>query len=349
MNSASIRIGFVGAGKQAQCAHMRNYTGLENCTLTGVADPDLELAEKVAARYGIEKAYSSHTEMFQKAELDAVIVVLPPLPFAEKILLELIEAGVHVFTEKPLAYSVAAGQRLTAAAKKSDKLFAVGYHRRSDLAVMQAKAEIERLKQSGELGKLQYVRLHVSLAGDWIAGGYDGAIAGSAAPAPVPFPNEEFPGMTDASVLKFRMFSGAHSHHLDKVRCLLGNDYRITHVDPTGILLAVESTDGVPGVFEFTPYASSHDWREETLVAFEKGYIKVSIPAPVSNHIPGTLEIFRDKEGTTVPVFPAQGALQQQAVNFLTAIRGGGNPFCGIEDAVKSQEIALKWAQKLQK
>jgi len=347
MDSLSVRIGFIGAGKQAQRAHIRNYAILQDCTLAAIADPDQQLAQKVAMRYGIQNAYSSHKEMLANEHLDAVVVTLPPLPFAERILHDLIEAGVHVFTEKPLAYSVEAGKRL-AAAEKSGKLFAIGYHRRSDPAVMHAKAEIETLKESGELGKLQYVRLHVSLAGDWIAGGYDGAIIGTTVSAPIPFPNEEFPGMTDESVMKFRMFSGAHSHQFDKVRHLLSEDYRITHADPTGILMTIESTGGVPGVFEFTPYASSSDWRESTLVAFERGYIKVSVPAPVSNYIPGRVEMFRDKEGITVPVFPAQGALQKQAENFVAAVRGANHSFCGLQDAVKSQELALDWAQRLQ-
>src|SRR5258708_38989941 len=51
----------------------------------------------------------------------------------------------------------------------------VGYHKRSDPATMVAKAEIDRLKQDGEMGKLRYVRISIP-AGDWIAGGFNGLI-----------------------------------------------------------------------------------------------------------------------------------------------------------------------------
>ena len=46
----------------------------------------------------------------------------------------------------------------------------IAYHKRSDPATMFAKAEIDKLKQSGELGKLRYVRITMP-PGDWIASG----------------------------------------------------------------------------------------------------------------------------------------------------------------------------------
>ena len=47
----------------------------------------------------------------------------------------------------------------------------IGYHKRSDPATMYAKAEIDRLKSTGELGAMKYVRITMP-AGDWIAGGF---------------------------------------------------------------------------------------------------------------------------------------------------------------------------------
>ena len=47
----------------------------------------------------------------------------------------------------------------------------IGYHKRSDPASMYAKAEIDRLKASGELGRMTYVRILMP-SGDWVAGGF---------------------------------------------------------------------------------------------------------------------------------------------------------------------------------
>lgn len=349
-----IRLGFVGAGKQAQCAHIRNYALMSDCKLAAVADPDEILAGKVAARYGIEQVYTSHKEMIAKAQLDAMIVTLPSIPAAEPVVCDILAAKIPVFVEKPLAYSVQAAERIVAAAKKHGTRLVVGYHKRSDPATMYAKAEIDRLKQTGELGTLRYARIHVCLAGDWTAGGYADAIKGSApAPAPAPVPPEEFTGMMDEKTLfNYRFFAGAHSHQFDLMRHLLGEDYHFAYVQPTGVLLVVESGSKVPGVFEFTPYASTKDWRESALIAFERGFVRVSLPAPVVNNLAGQVEVFRDEGGTAVPVsvmpvFPARSALQQQAVNFLETLRGNKNVLCGAEDAMKSLAIARELTLRL--
>jgi predicted dehydrogenase len=354
MNFKKLKIGFVGAGKQAQCAHIRNYATLGDCTLAAIADRDEVLADKVAERYGIGKVYASHQEMLAKEQLDAIVVTLPSIPAAEPVVCDILAAHIPVFVEKPLAYSVPAAERVVAAAKKYGTLLVVGYHKRSDPATMFAKKEIDRLKQTGELGKLRYARVHVSLAGDWISGGYLDAIKGSApAPAAAPLPMDEFAGMNDKMLMNYRSFAGAHSHQFDLMRHLIGEDYRFAYVQPSGILLVIESENKIPGTFEFTPYASTKDWRESALVAFERGFVRVSLPAPVTNNLAGCVEVFRDEGGTaipltTTPVFPARSALQQQAVNFLEMVRGNGGVMCGPEDALKSLVIARDWALHLQ-
>jgi hypothetical protein len=59
----------------------------------------------------------------------------------------------------------------------------VGYHKRSDPATMWAKDQIEQFKQSGEIGKLNYIRL-VMPAGDWIANGFSELITAEDTRAP---------------------------------------------------------------------------------------------------------------------------------------------------------------------
>jgi len=60
------------------------------------------------------------------------------------------------------------GERIVAAAREHGCTVMVGYNKRSDPAVVYARQHIQRLKQSGELGRLTYVRMLMP-AGDWIA------------------------------------------------------------------------------------------------------------------------------------------------------------------------------------
>ena len=200
---------------------------------------------------------------------------------------------------------------------------------------------------------MKYVRVHVSLAGDWISGGYRDAIPGSLVPSPAALPMEEFAGMSDKTLHQYQCFAGANSHQFDLMRHLLGEDYRIVHADPTSVLLVVESDQHVPGAFEFTPYQSTKDWRESILVAFERGFVRVELPAPLAINLAGRVEVFRDEGSTTTPassfpVFPARSALLQQAMNFLGALTGEPHHLCSPEAALQSLIIARDWALRIQ-
>ena len=169
-----VRIGFVGAGNMGQCAHLKNYVTLESCEVVAIAEIRNSLGEKVAARYDIPRVYPSHKEMLSVEKLDG-IVASQPFNRHGVLVKELLNAGIPVFTEKPLAASVAVGEDLVNAVKASGTWHMVGYHKRSDPASHAAKNEIERLKQTGELGKMTYVRILMP-AGDWIAAGFSDLI-----------------------------------------------------------------------------------------------------------------------------------------------------------------------------
>ena len=167
---SAVKIGFVGVGSMGQCAHLKNYVTVPDCEVVAIAELRQGLAQKVAARYGVPKVYRNHEEMLAAEKLDG-IVSAQPFTRHGTLMPELLKAGVPIFTEKPLAGSIEAGQKILDALQGSKAWHMVGYHKRSDPATMYAKAEIERLKQTGELGKLRYVRILMP-AGDWVACGF---------------------------------------------------------------------------------------------------------------------------------------------------------------------------------
>ena len=168
MPDQKVKIGFVGVGSMGQCAHLKNYVTLDTCEVVAIAEIREELGQKVAARYDIPCVYTSHTAMLANEKLDG-IVASQPFDRHGVLISDLLKFGVPIFTEKPLAASFQVGEQIAATVKASGTWHMVGYHKRSDPATMAAKAEIERLKESEELGKLTYVRILMP-AGDWIAG-----------------------------------------------------------------------------------------------------------------------------------------------------------------------------------
>ncbi len=339
-----LRIGFIGVGSMGQAAHLRNYASLDGCEVAAIAELRPQLARKVAARYGVGRVYPSGADMLSAEKLDGIVA---SQPFARhgQVLPEVLSAGVPVFIEKPLASSVQAGERVLAALSAGGSWLMVGYHKRSDPATMRAKAEIDRLKSTGELGALRYVRITMP-PGDWIAGGFDELVRTG---EPVPeLPQDPPPADMDAATFRqYVTFVNYYIHQVNLLRHLLGESYRVAYADPSGVLLAARSASGVCGSIEMAPYHTTVDWQETALVGFERGYVRLELPAPVAQGRPGRVEIFRDPGGepphTVVPQLPWLSAMRQQAVNFLRAIRGEIAPPCAAAEALEDLKVAREY------
>jgi predicted dehydrogenase len=325
-----------------QCAHLKNYVLVPDCEVVAIAEIREKLGELVARRYGVPRVYKDHEELLANEQLDGIVA--SQLFTRHGILVpQLLKAGVPVFIEKPLAGSAEVGERLVEAVAGSKTWVMVGYHKRSDPATMYAKAEIDRLKQTGELGKLRYVRILMP-AGDWIAGGFSDLIL-TREPKPPPEFDPPASDMDSDTYNKYTTFVNYYVHQINLMRHLLGESYKVTFADKSGVMLAVESASGVAGVIEMTPFATSVGWMESALVAFEHGYVKIDLPAPLACNRPGRVEILRDPENgvtpqTIVPTLPWVGAMKQQAMNFVAAIRGETKPLCEAQEALEDLKAA---------
>ena len=114
--AAPVVFGMVGAGAIAQ-AYSQAFRGLAAARVAAVADVRPEAARALAEELGCA-AFASHHEMAERVNLDAVLVCTPPSSHAE-ICLQLLERGVAVLCEKPLALDAAGARRMVAAAEKA--------------------------------------------------------------------------------------------------------------------------------------------------------------------------------------------------------------------------------------
>jgi predicted dehydrogenase len=344
-----IRIGFVGVGSMGQCAHLKNYVTWPECEVVALAELRPGLAQRVAEKYGVPRVYSDPEEMLGKEQLDGIVAAQQFVRHGQ-VITPLYQAGLPILTEKPLAASVAVGEQMLAALKAGGSWHMVGYHKRSDPASMFARQEIERLKQTGELGKLRYVRILMP-AGDWVNNGFSDLVKSD---EPMPALDND-PPAPDLSADDFRDYVGFvnyYIHQVNLMRYLLGEPYSVCYADPSQVLLAVQSASGVGGVIEMSPYQTSQDWQESALIAFERGYIKLELPAPLASNRPGRVELFRDPgQGRTpetiVPVLPPVHAMRQQALNFVRAIAGEIKPMCEAPEALEDLKIARDYLRLL--
>lgn len=349
---AKVRIGFVGVGGMGQMAHLRNYVTIDECEVVALAELRKETGKLVATRYGIPKVYEDHKSMLKAEKLDG-IVSSQPFDRHAFLLPDLYKATKFLFTQKPLAVAVEAGEKLAAQCAAAGCTHMVGYHKRSDPATMYAKKLIGEWKASKKFGDLKYVRLLMP-AGDWVANGFIGLLnAGDKFEGVLERElkggwnkwETVLPGMDLALSQQYVSFVNYYIHQVNLMRHLLGEPYKLTYAEKSGVLLAVQSDSGVAGVIEMSPYQTTVAWEESALIAFEKGYIKIRLPAPLAYNRCGTVEVYEDPGNGATPVrseptMPWVHAMRQEAVNFIKVIQGEMAPPCVAAEAVEDLKIA---------
>ena len=355
MSGKKVRIGFVGVGRMGQRAHLRNYLTLPDCEVAAIAEIREKTGQLVATRMGIPKVYNNHLEMLDKERLDGV-VASQSFDVHATLMPELYGKVRNVFTEKPLAVSVKAAEMLAGLAAKTNTVHMVGYHKRSDPAAAYARDVIGKWKKSGEMGKMRYVRILMP-SGDWTANGLIGVLDAGDKPSRKierePASMLDLPGTeTDPSAWGWKGLAGEYVkmvnfyiHQFNFMRYMLGESYKLVFTDKTGVLLALESESGVTGTIEMAPYRTTIEWEESVLVCFEKGYLKIELPAPTSINRPGKVEVFADPGGDVVPLryspsLPWVHAMRQQAMNFVKVCRGEMAPPCTAAEATEDLKMA---------
>ena len=120
-----VRVGFVGSGGIAG-AHMNALAQVENAQLVAFCDVAAERAENAARRFNAT-AYTDFRAMFDREQLDAVYVCLPPFAHGEPEI-EAATRGIALFVEKPIAIDMGVAREIESAIQRAGVVNAVGYH-----------------------------------------------------------------------------------------------------------------------------------------------------------------------------------------------------------------------------
>src|SRR5260370_24024329 len=152
----ALNIGLIGSGFMGQ-AHADAYgrAGIlyrnlpRKPELYAIADQNDALAEQARARLGFAKAYGDWRRLIEDPQVDVVDITTPNHLHVEPALAAL-EAGKHVYCEKPMAVKLADAQRMAAAARKAGVKTLVAFNNIKTPAALVAKQIIDR----GEIGEL---------------------------------------------------------------------------------------------------------------------------------------------------------------------------------------------------
>src|SRR5690606_22110493 len=133
-----LKIGVLGAGHLGKI-HLKLANQSEKLELVGFFDPNKENAEKVKKELGF-KSFDSISDLIQ--EVDIVDIVTPTLSHYD-CAKQAIQAGKHVFLEKPIANSVEEAEEIIQLAKQYNVKGQVGHVERFNPAFLAAKDKIQ--------------------------------------------------------------------------------------------------------------------------------------------------------------------------------------------------------------
>lgn len=305
-----LRVGFAGAGFIAG-VHAEVLAGLPDVRIAAVHDPDPDRAAAFAGTCGAS-GVSSFEQLLDVC--DAVFICSPNAYHAEQALAAL-AAGKHVFSEKPMATSLADAQQVLEATRTGAGVYQIGFNRRLGPVY-------QSLKQRIDTGELTPRWAHMKMnRGElikpvWIA---DPAVSGGF--------------LYESSI-----------HLLDLARWLFGPLAEVTcraastcsdQLDDFAMLLTFES--GLTATF----CSSAHTtW----LFPFERIEVYGDYASAVTEELDRiTFALGLDSEPATTDfserVFAERWGYRQEDEAFLAAVRGEGEPAVGATDAYRAIEL----------
>lgn len=144
----TIRWGLIGCGDIAVKRVAPAMRDLEGHSIRAIARKDPVRLEEFAARFPVERLYSSAEDLIADKEVDAVYLATPVNLHPEHTRLAA-KAGKHVLCEKPMALDTAQCDRMIEACERAGVLLGVAYYRRFYPAVL----KIKELLAQGEIGR----------------------------------------------------------------------------------------------------------------------------------------------------------------------------------------------------
>lgn len=151
-----LKIGIIGAGRIGK-VHLESISyHVKNAMVTAMADPFMnEETEKLIRSYGVSKVTKDYKDILNDKDIDAVLVCSSTDTHAA-ISIEAINAGKHVFCEKPIDHSIEIIQAVADALKEHpDIKFQVGFNRRFDHNF----AAIRKAYDDGKIGEAHILKI----------------------------------------------------------------------------------------------------------------------------------------------------------------------------------------------
>jgi len=154
-----LNVAVIGLGRMGRL-HLMNCTQIEGVKIVAAADTSKK-ALGMAKKFGVSNLYTDYNNLLEHGpDLDAVIITLPNFMHFRSIKSAL-QAGLHVFTEKPMATTVSECREIVRLVQKSGRKFMVGHNLRFIDAVEKMKSAAD----DGNIGNVEVITIEEIING----------------------------------------------------------------------------------------------------------------------------------------------------------------------------------------
>ena len=332
---ARVRVAVVGCGYIAQAEHIPCLLTARDAELAAIVEPRPRTRAALAERLAVP-AFATLEELLSRGPgVDAVDICATPAAHAP-LVEAAAAAGRHILVEKPLCHSLSEAQAIVDAVERFGVHLMVGYMRRYDDIVLEAK----RLLDAGSIGRLKSITTVFKLA---LPAAFQRVVDLDPETPPASGSDPEPPAARLANdLLPNDEIMEQSVHHLNLVRFLGGEvrDVAAAHVAPGNVhvLMHLES-----GVVVNHSHAGNAGHGEEFRLYGEEGMVHAMLGSPHFPYRFPELTWFSRAEGEERRrLFPVASPYQQEIEAFAALVRGEGPNSSPAADALGDLEVIAR-------
>ncbi|MCL1993590.1 MAG: inositol 2-dehydrogenase [Spirochaetes bacterium] len=319
-----VRIGCAGLGRLG-VRHAANIAGkVRGAELAALCDPDAAKLEKTAGMLAVKHRFTSFEDFIACPEVDAVALASPSALHTEQIATSL-DAGKHVFCEKPLGITAAQCKKAEKAVMAHpDLVFMLGFMRRFDESYKYARQKV----LAGDIGKIVLFRSYSQDPEKFI----DGAIAYA------PHSGGLFLDMAVHDIDLARWFTGSEPVSAYAIGgCYAHNEFA-EHNDGDNAACLLKFKDGCMA-FLFAGRTAPHGYNVETEIVGTKGTLRIaSVPQKNLVEVLDSHGVRRECSENFLERFAA--AYINEVQEFVDCIIEERKPEVTVQDGTRVSEIA---------
>ncbi len=302
----AVRVGVFGVGSLGE-HHARLFKELPEAELVGVHDARLDRAREIAEKFGV-RAFERFEDLATAVEAASVAV---PTDLHHAIAVPLIEAGLHLLIEKPIAATQEEADDLVARAARRGVILQVGHVERFNPVLTCLE---------GLAGPLRFIEAH------------------RLAPYPPPRPGGLRPRGTEVSVVLDLMI-----HDLDIILHLVGSPVKEVHAVGVPVLSATEDIANARVAFangcvaNITASRVSAERMRKIRLFYPDAYVSLDYmnqAGEMCRRTNGALE------RTPIPI-AREEPLRVELASFLRCVREGAPPPVSGERAAEALRLAF--------